>query len=92
MGFPPLRMALPPLHDRIEILATYAGQFVRWLAGAIILMGLLVAVNRLSGMSPSETRPLLPVYVLVGLVGSAVLAAVTTWVARRKAGRRRRRY
>ncbi len=85
-------MALPPLHDRIDILATYVGHFFRFLAGAVVLMGVLVVVNRMAGMSAADTRVLLPLYLLGGLAGSAVLAVVTTWRSRRKHGRRHRRY
>lgn len=92
MDFPPLRMGLPPLHDRVAILALYAGHALRFLAGAIVLIGMAVLVSRQAGMSAAEARALLPLYVLVGLAGSALLAVGTTWAAWRRKGRRRRRY
>lgn len=84
-----LRMALPSLHDRFDILAMYVGHLVRFLAGAAILLGVIVVVGRQAGVSAAELRESLPSYVLVGLGGSALLAAVTTWAVRQRKGRHR---
>ena len=85
------RMALPPLHNQIAVLTTYLGHVFRALAVAIVLIGLLVVVNRSLGLSPGQTRELLPTYVLTGLLGAVLVAAVTTWRSRRKSSRRHRR-